>query len=322
MCKRSHTCQMTQSYPIVYTVIADGEFNALLVTWLRFSLRTCCCYMCRTNENIKKTTHTPNNVITMWPCSDLSTHSLRVRQSKCTKQSHTCVWKGTSLCWGHINRSNSYMHSTSTQTDSHMKSKTWRVLKTQRFKGTQKDAHTSPHIHTQRAVGILWLNLFMLQFLEKTALKAAHRFCMKEDDWNWSASLYFCLFSLWIFFFFNLLSFSIYDGLKLWHASNMDCSLCLSYFLLFYISLALLINEPLNLWRGGRSRRETGKTDSLGETCFELHTYYYEDINANCVWELKPNTIRIISANIGSGRGQQSTMVHRFHREENLRKPV
>lgn len=40
---------------------------------------------------IKK--HSPNNVITMWPCSDLYTHRLRVRQSQRTKYmySHTCM---------------------------------------------------------------------------------------------------------------------------------------------------------------------------------------------------------------------------------------
>ncbi len=102
---------------------------------------------------------------------------------------------------------------------------------------TEKDAHTSPDAHTQRAVGILWLNLFMLEFLEKIVLKAAHHFCMRGDDWNWSASLFISVFSLFRFFSFVILSLS--HG----PAHNIKCSLCLSCSLLF-----LHLSGPLDKW--------------------------------------------------------------------------
>lgn len=50
MCERLHTYHRTQSYPIVYNVFADGELNALVLSWLNFSLRTCCHYMCCPDE--------------------------------------------------------------------------------------------------------------------------------------------------------------------------------------------------------------------------------------------------------------------------------
>lgn len=48
------------------------------------SWRTCCHYKCCPDEN-----HSPNNGITMWPCSDMYRHSLRAHQSERTKHSHT-----------------------------------------------------------------------------------------------------------------------------------------------------------------------------------------------------------------------------------------
>lgn len=157
--------------------------------------------------------HSLNNVITMWPCSDLYTYRLRVRQSKRTKYSHTCAWKGLPLCQRHINHTHSDTDTTHTHTDSHRKC--GGVEKTQILEYTQKDAHTSPDTHTQRAVGILWLNLFMLEFLEKIVLKAAHHFCMRGDDWNCSASLFISVSSL-----FRFLSFVI---LHLWQSFTQAC---------------------------------------------------------------------------------------------------
>lgn len=72
----------------------------------------------------------------------------------------------------------------------------------------------------------------MLEFLEKIALKAAHPFCMKGDDWNWSTALFISVSSSISFFIFCHSPF-----LTVKPAPNLNCSLCLASILLFYILL-------------------------------------------------------------------------------------
>lgn len=80
-------------------------------------------------------------------------------------------------------------------------------------------------MHTPKAAGIFWLNLFMLQFLEKTALKAAHHFCMRGDDWSWISSLRIFILSHSILIF--CLPVSTMAPLR-WLASSVNCGLCSS----------------------------------------------------------------------------------------------
>lgn len=98
-----------------------------------------------------------------------------------------------------------------------------------RLKNTQKDAHVE-HRHTQKLQGYFDLICLCYSSWKRLVLKATRCFCMRGDDWNCSASLYFCPFSLCNF---HLLSFSICYTLSHWPASNVNCSLCLSLSLVF-----------------------------------------------------------------------------------------
>lgn len=196
------------------------------------------------------------------PC----THTASEYGSQNALNTHTRVHGKGCLCVKHISTTRTVIQTPHIHRLTRTQSQNVEGLKKHRFKNTHKKMHIHLQIGTHKAAGILWLNLFMLEILEKIVLKAAHHFCMRGDDWNCSASLFISVSSL---FGFYLLSISVFHTglLPTWTLASVHLSPF--YFTSFY-SLAILTNESLNLRGSVRSMRETGRTNAHIQTCHAI----------------------------------------------------